>query len=45
MDETDKNASEILRQAVRYYIRQNPEGIQALYSDDSIGLWIAQMGE
>lgn len=45
MDETNKNASEILRQAVRYYIRQNPDEIEALYSDDSIKLWIAEMGE
>ena len=36
LDETDQPATDLLRRALQYYIRENPDRIEAFYPDASI---------
>lgn len=35
IEETESTQSDFLRRALEYYVRRNPDDIQALYPDDS----------
>ena len=43
VDELDWSKSEFVRQAIRYYISQNPDAIPTLYPDNSVNRLLAEM--
>jgi len=43
VDELDWSKSEFVRQAIRYYISQNPDAIPTLYPENSVNRLLAEM--
>ena len=43
LDETDQRPNDLLRRAVQYYIRENPDRIEAFYPDDSLEAFWAEL--
>lgn len=36
IDESNRTKSELVRRAIRYYVRENPDRIKVLYPEDSL---------
>ena len=45
IEETDQTKSTLVRRAIRYYVKENPDRIQALYPEDSIERFMAELGK
>lgn len=43
IEETDWSKSEFVRQAIRYYVTQNPDAIPALYPEHSVNRFLAEI--
>jgi hypothetical protein len=41
-EETDRSPTELFQRAVEYYVRKNPNWIQAFYPDESIEQFCAE---
>jgi predicted DNA-binding protein len=44
IEETGQTQSEFVRRAIRYYRSRNPDQIIALYPENSVNRWLAEMG-
>ena len=42
---TDQTKSVLVRRAIRYYVKENPDRLNALYPEDSIERFMAELGE
>lgn len=45
LEETGQSKCEFVREAIRYYVSKNPDEIAALYPENSVGRFIAELGD
>lgn len=45
VEETDQTKAILVRRAIRYYVKQNPDRIDALYPKNSVGRFMAELGD
>jgi predicted DNA-binding protein len=45
LEETGQSKCGFVREAIRYYVSKNPDEIAALYPENSVGRFIAELGD